>query len=208
MDHWIPYLEALKPKKIRAMITRSPERPTNKGTTAKKPRARHQVESPFPLPLPHSHQEDNEARTTPAIFLACALQSGELMKIKDDDPKNNTKGDSRGAILCSCKDPTKRDPDRTATFQEFKKGQKIIIPPGTHLVTSKAVFINAENKDTIITIGDKEVFLLNIQRSGMSPETEEDNPENRQFRAYRALMQITTKLNLEQQIQNSACGRH
>ena len=125
MDHWIPYLEALKPKKIRAMITRSPERPTNKGTTAKKPRAPHQVESPFPLPLPHSHQEDNEARTTPAIFLACALQSGELMKIKDDDPKNNTKGDSRGAILCSCKDPTKRDPDRTATFQEFKKRQKI-----------------------------------------------------------------------------------
>ena len=198
MDHWrIPYLEALKPKKIRAMITRSPERPTNKGTTAKKPRARHQVESPFPLPLPHSHQEDNEARTTPAIFLACALQSGDLMKIKDDDPR-----DPRGAILCSCTDPTKRNPNRTATFQEFKKGQNIIIPPGTHLIDSRAVFMNAENKDTITMIGDKEVFLLNIQKSGMSPDTKEDSPETRQFRAYRALMQITEKLNLEQQIKN------
>ena len=100
MENWDKVARFIVPKKLRALISKSPERSQTK---TRKP---HIVPSPFPLVFPHTHQDDDEARRTPAIFLACAKAKREekIMNVKTDE--EGQQGDKKGGVYCFCQDPT------------------------------------------------------------------------------------------------------
>ena len=153
-DNWDRVTEFLVPKKLRGLLSsKSSERSKTK---TRKP---HTVPSPFPLIFPHTHQDDDEARRTPAIFLACGKAKDEenIMRIKFDE--EGQKGDKKGGVYCFCLNPSRKDPTRQGYFQDFVEGEEFVIPTGEHLVSSRALFLS---KDYLDQLQDKDVFLLNI----------------------------------------------
>ena len=133
----------------------------------------HKVPSPFVLEAPHSHQNSEQAIQSPAIFLTCATQpkaggEEELMGIKVETPEK--KGDPRMVILCRCNNPTEVDSHRTALAQEIEPGQSPLIPPGSHLVSSRAVFLLPRDQ----TYPGKTVFLLQVTHPAINQNTTKD----------------------------------
>ena len=134
MENWNELAKFLVPKRIKALISKSPE---ISQTRSRKP---HIVPSPFPLVFPHTHQNDEEAKRTPAIFLACAKDKEKILNVKPEE--EGQEGDKIGRVLCFCENPEKKDRSRTALFQECKEGEDVILPDGAHLVSSRAIFFN------------------------------------------------------------------
>jgi hypothetical protein len=109
----------------------------------------HKIPSPFVLEAPHPHQDSEEASRSPATFLACATQpkeggEEELMGIKFD--KKGKKGDQRVVIICGCKNLKDTDNQRKAVAQEIGRGEKPVVPQGSHLVSSRAVFLQPNSQ--------------------------------------------------------------
>ena len=159
------------------------KRATSKERAEDDTREPHKVPSPFVLEAPHTHQDSEQANQSPAIFLTCATQpkaggEEELMGIKVETPEK--KGDPRMVILCRCNNPTEIDSQRTALAQEIEPGESPLIPPGSHLVSSRVVFLLPSNQQypekncllaTGYTPGNKSKHtkrLDKISRSGTS----------------------------------------
>ena len=152
----------------------------------------HKIPSPFGLEAPHTHQDSDEATQAPATFLACATQrkeggDEELMGIKSD--KRGKKGYQRVVIICKCKNPSETDKQRQAVAQEIKPGEKPVIPQGSHLVSSSAVFLQPSSQQQ----PGKTVFLLQITH----PAINQNTPKDLQKSAGQALANIKKRLELE-----------
>ena len=152
----------------------------------------HKVPSPFGLEAPHTHQDSDEAAQSPATFLACATQpkeggEEELMGIKSD--KKGKKGDQRVVIVCKCKNPSEKDKQRQAVAQEIEPGEKPVVPQGSHLVSSSAVFLQPSSQQQ----AGKTVFLLQITH----PAINQNTPKDLMKSAGQALANIKERLELE-----------
>ena len=145
----------------------------------------HQIPTPFSLEARHTHQDSEEANRVPAIFLTCATQTKEggeeeLMGIKLD--KNGEKGDQKVVIICNCSNPEEIDSQRTAVAQQIEPGKTPIIPKGSYLVSSRAVFLPSST-----------LFLLQITHPAINQSTPEDLIRS----ASQALSNIKESLKLE-----------
>ena len=152
----------------------------------------HKIPSPFVLEAHHTHQDSEEATQSPATFLACATQpkeggEEELMGIKFD--KKGKKGDQRVVIICDCKNPSDTDNQRRAVAQEIAPGEKPVIPQGSHLVSSRAVFLQPNSQQQ----SGKTVFLLQITHPAINQNTPKDLIKS----AGQALANIKERLKLE-----------
>jgi len=166
----------------------------------------HKIPSPFVLAAPHTHQDSEEATKSPATFLACATQpkeggEEELMGIKFD--KKGKKGDQRLAIICNCKNPTDTDNQRRVVAQEIGPGEKPVVPQGSHLVSSRVVFLQPNSQQQ----SGKTVFLLQITHPAINQNTPKDLIKS----AHQALADIKERLKLEDlshNISKTACQAH
>ena len=152
----------------------------------------HKVTSPFVLESPHTHQASEAAIRAPATFLVCATQQKEggeeeLMGIKSD--KKGKKGDQRVVIVCGCKNPSDTDKQREVVAQEIEPGVKPVIPQGSHLVSSRAIFLQQNSQPQ----SGKNVFLLQITHPAINQNTPEDLIKS----AGQALANIKERLKLE-----------
>ena len=153
----------------------------------------HKIPTPFVLESPHTHQNPKAAITSPATFLTCATKkkdgtSGELMGIKLE--KKGKKGDQRVWIICPCPNPTEADSQRKAYAQEIVKGEIPIIPPGSHLVDARAVFLKPDTQPV-----DKDLFLLQVTH----PSINQDTPDKLKESVAQALKTIKDDMKLQEQ---------
>ena len=149
----------------------------------------HKVPSPLVLEAPHTHQDSEQANQSPATFLACATQpkaggEEEIMGIKLG--KNGSKGDPRMVITCKCNNPTETDSQRKAWAQEIEPGESPLIPPGSHLVSSRVVFLLPSDQQ----YPGKTVFLLQVTH----PTINQNTPKDLIKSAGRALIDIKERL--------------
>ena len=149
------------------------KRATSKERGEDDKREPHKVQSPFGLEAPHTHQDSEQANQSPAIYLACATQpkaggEEELMGIKLDN--KGKEGDPRMVIICKCNNPSEIDNQRKAVAQEIEPGENPIIPPGSHLVSSRAVFLLPSNQQH----AGKTVFLLLVTHPAINQNTPKD----------------------------------
>ena len=165
-----------------------------------KARAPHTVPTPFPLACQHIHQDDDQAETAPAIFLACARgkENGQLMRIKVDE--KGQKGDQKAYIICMCKNPSQKDLRRIAFAQVVIESShshqrvKPVIPELGHLVGSRIICLRETSQPE-----DKEIFLLNVTHPTINTDTTYDLRKS----ACQALMAITEDLRIEELQENA-----
>ena len=135
---WERVKDSIRNIKLIRMLEKSP---TGKRTSM---RMEHTVRTPFSLPYPHSHQNERDARTEPAVYLAIVKDTNdEIMKIKIG--KGDERGDQMGRVICSdpdC-DPDQVNYNREATFQQInlEKPNEVVVPDGHRLVDSIVVFL-------------------------------------------------------------------
>ena len=149
----------------------------------------HKVPSPFMLEAPHTHQDSEEAIRSPAIFLACATQpkeGGEEEIMGINSGKEGKKGDPRMVITCKCSNPKETDSQRKAWAQEIEPGESPLIPSGSHLVSSRVVFLLPGNQQC----PGKNVFLLQVTH----PAINQTSPEDLIKSAGQALVDIKERL--------------
>ena len=149
----------------------------------------HKVPTPFMLEAPHTHQDSEEAIRSPAIFLACATQpkeGGEEEIMGINSGKEGKKGDPRMVITCKCSNPKETDSQRKAWAQEIEPGESPLIPSGSHLVSSRVVFLLPGNQQC----PGKNVFLLQVTH----PTINQTSPEDLIKSASQALVDIKERL--------------
>ena len=192
--------ESFLPKMIRRF--RESKTPDQSETKARKP---HKVPKPFPLVGQHIHQDDDQAETAPAIFLACARkrENGELMRIKGEG-EGGQEGDQKVYIICQCTNPEQKDLKKVAIAQVVTKpgpdNKRIrpVIPIGGHLVGSRIIFLRETSQPE-----DKEIFLLNTSHGTINTNT----TSNLRKSAGQALTAITEDLKIEELQENAEVDR-
>ena len=188
MDKWDKRARAsFLEKGIRKILgARSPKR------TETENRDPHTIPTPFWLESPHTHQDAKASITSPATFLACATKKkdgvpGELMGIKLY--RKEKKGDQKVVVICSCANLAETDNQRQAYAQKKVEGRKPTISQGSHLVSSRAIFLRPDSQPA-----DKDIFLLQVTHPSISQNT----PDELKSSAAQALKMIKEGLKLEE----------
>ena len=109
------------------------------------------------------------------------------MGIKFD--KKGKKGDQKVVIICGCNNPAEADNQRQAYAKEIVEGGKPTIPQGSHLVSSRAIFLRPDSQQA-----DKNLFLLQVTH----PSINQNTPEELMKSAAQALSDIKERLKMEE----------